>query len=78
MVVEYAGMPEHPDYMAGIRHKERVYAANEIPALFVYPDDLRGPAWPEGLVKRIEQAGHSLAAAGYAEQPGRSRLKIGY
>lgn len=53
LVVEYAGMMEVPDYARGIRHKQRAYAANGIPALFVYPTDLTGPAWPEHLYERI-------------------------
>jgi len=57
LIVEYAGMMDVPDYAAGIRHKQRAYDANEIPALFVYPQDLTGPAWPERLYERIEDAG---------------------
>ena len=57
MIIEYAGMMDVPDYAAGIRHKEQVYQANEIPVLFVYPEDLKGPNWPETLYHRIEEAG---------------------
>lgn len=60
VVVEYAGMMDDPAYAAGIRHKQRAYAANGIPAFFVYPADLTGPCWPEWLARRI------LAAAGRA------------
>jgi hypothetical protein len=42
LVVEYAGMMDVPDYAAGIEHKIAAYDANEIPAVFVYPEDLRG------------------------------------
>jgi len=35
LIVEYAGMPEIPEYMAGIRHKKRVYRANGLPAVFL-------------------------------------------
>jgi hypothetical protein len=56
LIVEYAGMPDRPDYMEGIRHKERVYAANGLRALFLYPDDLRGPGWPESAIRRIVSA----------------------
>ena len=52
-IIEYAGMPDVPEYMAGIRHKKRVYAANEIPAMFIYPDDLKVPQWPEKILERI-------------------------
>jgi len=56
LVVEYAGMMDVPDYARGIEHKGRVYAANEIPAVFVYPEDLAKPGWPEGLVESIYKA----------------------
>ena len=59
LIVEYAGMPEKSSYMAGVRHKQRAYAANRLPAMFVYPDDIRGPRWPERLVERIRAAGSS-------------------
>ena len=55
LVLEYAGMPDQPDYRAGIRHKKQVYQANEIPAMFVYPSDLSGPNWPERLYRKIEK-----------------------
>ena len=57
LIIEYAGMPDVPDYAAGIRHKQYTYAANGIPALFVYPEDLKGPNWPERLHERIRQTG---------------------
>ena len=63
LVIEYAGMPDKPDYMDGIRHKERVYTDNAIPAVFVYPSDLQGPQWPAELLGRIEQAGSYRGAA---------------
>jgi hypothetical protein len=53
LIVEYAGMPDRPDYMAGVRHKEAAYAANGVPALFIYPVDLAGPVWPQQVVRRI-------------------------
>ena len=59
LVVEYAGMPDRPDYMAGIRHKEKAYAANGVPALFVFPSDLAVPRWPETVVKKIEEQAES-------------------
>jgi hypothetical protein len=52
MIVEYAGMPDVPDYAAGIQHKVGAYKANGVPALFVYPADMTGPAWPEKLYER--------------------------
>lgn len=55
MIIEYAGMMDRPDYAAGIRHKKRAYARNEIPALFVYPLDLRLPDWPSHVLRSIER-----------------------
>jgi len=57
LVIEHAGMPHVPAYMVGIRRKQRVYCANEIPRLFVYPEQLQGPNWPEKLVEGIYEAG---------------------
>ena len=66
LVVEYAGMPDIPEYMAGIQHKKRAYRRNQIPAMFVYPADLAGPAWPEQLYGRIQEAGEQvLESQGY-------------
>jgi hypothetical protein len=56
LIVEYAGMPDKPDYAAGIRHKQHAYAANGIPAVFVYPQDLQGPEWPARIIERIYKA----------------------
>lgn len=56
LVVEYAGMPDVPEYMAGIKHKQQVYQANEISAVFIYPDDLLKPNWPDKAIERIRQA----------------------
>lgn len=69
MIIEYAGMMDVPDYAEGIRHKEQTFKANGIPALFVYPENLTGPVWPERLYERIEQTGrqalnYSLSYAG--------------
>ena len=50
-------MMDVPDYAEGIRHKKRIYQTNDIPVLFVYPEDLKGPNWPETLYHRIEEAG---------------------
>ena len=50
-------MPDVPDYAAGVQRKRNVYQANGIPILFIYPQDLTGPNWPEKLYHRIEEAG---------------------
>ena len=57
LILEYAGMPEIDDYMTGIRHKQHVYRDNEISALFVYPQDLQGPDWPDRLYGKLEKIG---------------------
>jgi hypothetical protein len=64
LIVEYAGMPDRPEYVAGLRYKARVYRANQLPALFVYPTDLQGRTWPERLVQRIENAGRRATSGG--------------
>ena len=56
LIIEYAGMPDLPGYAAGIQHKMRVYAANGISAVFVYPEDVKGPSWPERVMERVRQA----------------------
>ena len=57
LVVEYAGMPDVPEYMAGIRYKRRVFEANGIQAVFLYPQDIAGPGWEEEAIARIDAAG---------------------
>jgi hypothetical protein len=74
LIVEYAGMMDVPDYAAGIQHKQRVYAAHGIPAMFVYPPDLTGPAWPAQLAARIRRAGDEALQPrrGWTYRPRRS------
>ena len=57
LLVEYAGMPDVPEYMAGIRYKRRVFEANGIQAVFLYPNDLTGSHWEDDALARIETAG---------------------
>ena len=56
LIVEYAGMPDVPDYAAGIRHKQEAYQRNGIGAVFVYPQDLSGPDWPERVASKIRKS----------------------
>ena len=56
LIVEYAGMPDISDYMEGVRHKQRAYLLNEMPAVFLYPSDLKGPQWPRRAVTKIRDA----------------------
>jgi hypothetical protein len=65
LVIEYAGMMDVPDYARGIAHKQQAYAANAIPALFVYPEDLTNPGWAQNLVERIERAGYKPTGRKY-------------
>lgn len=55
LILEYAGMMDRPDYVAGIQHKMRAYAHNGLTALFVCPEDFRRPDWQQQLIDRIEQ-----------------------
>ncbi len=64
LIVEFAGMPDVPGYMEGVRHKEAVYGQNGIPALFIYPQDLAGPRWPEQVVDKIHQAAEQASQYG--------------
>lgn len=74
VVVEYAGMMDDPEYAAGIRHKQRAYAANGIPAFFVYPANLTGPCWPELLARRIlGTAGRAALATVHSTTPSSER-----
>lgn len=63
LIIEYAGMPDVPDYMQGIRHKQQVCRANGIAAMFVYPADLDGPAWSEEIYHRIQREGEGALQA---------------
>jgi hypothetical protein len=56
LVVEYAGMPDRPEYMARLQRKEAAYAASHVPSLILYPIDLTGRDWPARVIQRIEQA----------------------
>ena len=69
LIVEYAGMMDIPDYAAGIRHKQMAYEANGIPALFVYPEDLRARAWPEQLYERVSQTHDQYSRFGQPRHP---------
>ena len=66
LVVEYAGMPDVADYMRGIRHKQKTFAANELAAVFLYPHDLTGPDWPEEVVQRLYSSYNSHCIPGLA------------
>ena len=68
-VVEYAGMPDVPDYMDGIRHKMAAYRANQIPAIFIYPQDLKGPYWPQRVMEKIRGVGFAPPRPLYAATP---------
>lgn len=65
VIIEYAGMVDVPDYAQGIEHKRQAYARNGIPAVFVYPENLLSPNWPDELVRGIEHAGYQ-AVGDYA------------
>ena len=67
LIVEYAGMPDREQYMAGIAYKEKVYKSNGIPAAFVFPSELTAPDWSERFYEKLREFcpqpltyGHSL------------------
>ena len=77
LVVEYAGMPDMPAYLEGVRHKEKVYRANGIAAIFLYPQDLMGPDWPEMLAERIEEYKGGQRSSHSSQHPQPERLLFG-
>ena len=64
LIVEYAGMPDRPAYMDGVRHKQQAYRNNEVPALFLYPKDLQGRSWPRQVAQKIDRVGRSTPGYG--------------
>lgn len=56
LILEYAGMMDRPDYVAGIQHKLQAYQKNGLTALIICPEDLNRPDWEHRLYDRIEQA----------------------
>jgi len=71
LIVEYAGMPDRPSYMVGVRHKDQAYSANGAPSLFLYPQDLQGRSWPQQLTQKINRSRKSLPGYhhGYGGRP---------
>ena len=65
VIVEYAGMPDRPDYMQGIRYKAKAFEANGVAALFLYPWDVRGEDWQEHAMARIDYMSHVNAQPRY-------------
>jgi hypothetical protein len=56
-IVEYAGMMDiDEDYAKGIQYKARAFARNQIQAVFVYPEDIRGKGWEVELESLLETA----------------------
>ena len=53
VIIEYCGMPEVPEYFAGMKKKDQVYRDNGLTALLVTPDDMKG-FWPGRLFGQIE------------------------
>jgi hypothetical protein len=53
LIIPYAGMMDVPGNAVGIRHKPITYASNGIPALFMRQMDLRGPCWPERVMRLV-------------------------
>jgi len=53
VLIEYCGLPERPDYAAGMARKSAVYRENGLTALMITPDQLRGD-WPGRILGEIE------------------------
>ena len=53
LIVEYAGMPDRPEYMRRAMGKQQIYRQNGRQSLFLYPHDLRGRQWPRRLYHRL-------------------------
>ena len=56
LVIEYARAGQ-PDGDAHLRHRRDVHELNQIPAVFVSPDDMKKLDWQAGLVERVAEAG---------------------
>lgn len=54
LIIKYAGMPDVPESMQSVRHKEQVYGANQVPELFLYPRDLNGLNRPVRNIKAVD------------------------
>lgn len=69
LVIEYAGMKGVPSQAPLIAQRQQTYAANAVPAVFMYPEDLAAPDWPDELTRRIEQAAYqSMGSYGPAQR----------
>jgi hypothetical protein len=66
LVIEYTGMMGVPSYAPIIAHRQQTYAANTIPAVFMSPETMADPTWPEDLLGRLEKEGESLRGYGAA------------
>jgi hypothetical protein len=77
LIVEYAGMPDRPAYMDGVRLKQQAYHSNGIHALFLYPEDLQGRSWPRELARTIGRAGYWAQAYGRNSRPGAASRPYG-
>lgn len=56
MLIEYFGINGNKNYMEQAKHKLRVYQANQLDTIPLYPSDII-PGWQDHLVDRI---GHTL------------------
>jgi hypothetical protein len=73
LILEYAGMMDNPDYAKGIAHKRRAYRRNNLPALFIYPRQIRSRDWEKRLYERIQytanQSSYSAPIKPYSSKP---------
>lgn len=52
LLIEYFGINGNSDYIQRTRHKLRVYQANQLDTIPLYPSDII-PAWQDRLLDRI-------------------------
>lgn len=53
LIVEYAGMQNNPDYDKGVAKKKKLYKANGLDALFLYPEDIYSKNWQDSLKNKL-------------------------
>ncbi|AQT68734.1 endonuclease I [Anaerohalosphaera lusitana] len=53
LILEYAGIKNDPDYDRGIAKKKKLYRANGLEALFVYPEDIYRKNWRSNLGDKL-------------------------
>ena len=63
LIIEYFGVNGERDYINRTRHKLRVYQANQLDTIPLYPSDII-PAWQGRLIDRIGSALENIRRCG--------------